>query len=95
MSRHGIPEDVADCLGITNITEITDDPTELPAPDVFQTGAATRPCEILVEEAAAAIGCPPNFVALPMLVVLGSAIGNAECSSSRPAGRRVRLSTAR
>jgi len=74
MSRHGIPQDVADGLGIT---DITDDPTELPAPDVFPAGALPRACQVLVEEAAAAIGCPPDVVALPMLVFLGSAIGNS------------------
>jgi len=74
MIRHGIPKDVADRLGITNIT---DDPSELPTSDVFLAGVATRPCQVLVEEAAAAIGCPPDFVALPMRVVLGSAIGNS------------------
>jgi len=31
----------------------------------------------LIEEAAGAIGCPPEFVALPMLSVLASAIGNS------------------
>ena len=30
-----------------------------------------------VEEAAAAVGCPPEFIALPMLATLGAAIGNS------------------
>lgn len=78
MARRGrMPEDIADRLGITDITDITDNLKELPAPHVFPTGAMPRPCRVLVEEAAAAIGCPPDFVALPMLAVLGSAIGNS------------------
>ena len=31
----------------------------------------------LVKEAAAAIGCPPEFIAVPMLATLGAAIGNS------------------
>src|SRR5829696_9992622 len=65
-----MPEDIADRLGIT------DDLKELPTPAAFPTGAMPRPCRVLVEEASASIGCPPDFVALPMLAVLGSAIGN-------------------
>src|SRR5215208_6255145 len=71
-----MPEDIADRLGITDITDITDDLKELPTPAAFPTGAMPRPCRVLVEEASASIGCPPDFVALPMLAVLGSAIGN-------------------
>ena len=50
---------------------------ELPAAPPFPTGAMPRGCRQLIEEAAAAIGCPPEFVGLPMLSVLGSAIGNS------------------
>src|SRR5215218_10038623 len=71
-----MPEDIADRLGITDITDITDDLKELPTPAAFPTGAMPRPCRVLVEEASASIGCPPDFVALPMLAVLGSAIDN-------------------
>ena len=71
-----MPEDIADRLGITDITDITDNLKELPTPAAFPTGAMPRPCRVLVEEASASIGCPPDFVALPMLAVLGSAIGN-------------------
>jgi hypothetical protein len=48
-------------------------------PDVveFPVGSLPKACQRLVREAAAAIGCPPDFVAHPMLVVLGSAIGNS------------------
>src|SRR5215203_3373576 len=50
---------------------------ELPAPDAFPVSAMPRGCQQLIREAAAAIGCPPEFVALPMLAVLSSAIGNS------------------
>ncbi len=75
--RGRMPEEIADRLGITDITDITDDPKELPAPNVFPTGAMPRPCRVLIEEASAAIGCPPDFVGLPMLSVLAAAIGNS------------------
>src|SRR5215210_3385534 len=50
---------------------------KLPDAHKFPTEALPRPCANLVREAAAAIGCPPELVALPMLVTLGAAIGNA------------------
>ncbi len=55
---------------------------ELPAAAEFPTNTLPRQGRRLVEEAAAAIGCPPEFVAVPLLAAIGSAIGNA---------RRVRL----
>ena len=55
---------------------------ELPPAKGFPTSAMPRQGQRLVEEAAAAIDCPPEFVAVPLLVTLGSAIGNA---------RRIRL----
>jgi hypothetical protein len=58
------------------------DPKELPEPTAFPTSALPRQVRSLVEEAEAAIDCPPEFIAVPLLVMLGSAIGNA---------RRVRL----
>jgi len=50
---------------------------ELPASVEFPIGALPRSCRRLVEEAAAAICCPPDFVAMPLLVELGTAIGNS------------------
>src|SRR4028119_200895 len=58
------------------------DSKELPPARGFPTSAMPRQGQRLVEEAAAAIDCPPEFVAVPLLVTLGSAIGNA---------RRIRL----
>jgi hypothetical protein len=47
----------------------------LPRGEEFPTGAMPAACQALIREAAESIGCPPEFVALPMLSVLGSAIG--------------------
>src|SRR5829696_2166259 len=55
---------------------------DLPDAIPFPVDTLPKQCKRLTEEAAAAIGCPPEFIAIPMLVMLGSAIGNA---------RRVRL----
>ena len=53
------------------------DSKELPTPEAFPVDAMPRGCRQLINEAAAAIGCPPEFVALPMLAVLAAAIGNS------------------
>ena len=53
------------------------DSKELPNAKEFPIGAMPVACRRLIQEAAAAIGCPPDFVALPMLTTLGSAIGNS------------------
>jgi hypothetical protein len=76
MRRH-IPREFLEDLGLTDITDITDIPRELPTPPAFPVDAMPRRCRGLIREAAAAIGCPPEFVALPMLVLLSSAIGNS------------------
>src|SRR5215216_4850200 len=55
---------------------------DLPQATPFPVDTLPKQCKRLTVEAAAAIGCPPEFVAIPMLVMLGCAIGNA---------RRVRL----
>ena len=43
----------------------------------FPVHVLPAPLRQFVEEAAAAIGCPPDFVAVPMLAILGTAIGNS------------------
>jgi hypothetical protein len=43
----------------------------------FPTSALPRPVARLVEESAAAIGCPPDAIGLSALISLGSAIGNS------------------
>jgi putative DNA primase/helicase len=72
-----IPEEFTERLGLTDITDITDNHKELPAAPEFPVAAMPKACQALIREAAAAIGCPPEFVGAPMLAVLGSAIGNA------------------
>ncbi len=47
-----------------------------PAPE-FPMDAMPAPCRALIREATASIECPPEFVAVPMLAALGSAIGNS------------------
>ncbi len=47
-------------------------PPALPFPVEVLTPTMKR----IVEEAAASIGCPPEFIGLPMLATLGAAIGN-------------------
>jgi putative DNA primase/helicase len=64
-------------LGSDGIDAIDTNSKELPAAKRFPVSAMPQGCKRLIEEAAAAIGCPPEFVALPMLAVLGSAIGNS------------------
>jgi putative DNA primase/helicase len=50
---------------------------ELPTSTAFPIDALPGPCRGLVREAAAAICCPPDFVAMPLLIELGTAIGNS------------------
>jgi hypothetical protein len=47
----------------------------LPEPGVFPVDALPEGCRQLVREGSEAIGCPPDFLAAPMLAALGSAIG--------------------
>ena len=50
---------------------------ELPEAPPFPVEALPAPCRRLVEEAASAIVCPPEFIAVPLLVTLGAAIGTS------------------
>ncbi len=52
-------------------------PTKLPPVPAFPTRALRPRLRRIVEEAAASIGCPPEFIAVPMLGALGAAIGNS------------------
>ncbi len=50
---------------------------QLPSAPEFPIDAMPVPCQALISEAAASIECPPEFVGVPMLAALGSAIGNS------------------
>jgi putative DNA primase/helicase len=88
MSRARKPEDMPrDLWGEPEINGQADDYGEygayrnpignLPESAEFPVGTLPRAGRRLAEESARAIGCPTEFVALPMLVVLGTAIGNS------------------
>jgi hypothetical protein len=51
--------------------------SKLPEPLPFPVKAMPASCQKLITEGAAAIGCPADFIAMAMLVTLGSAIGNS------------------
>lgn len=40
-----------------------------------------------VEEGASALGCPPEFIAIPLLVLAGTAIGTTKCIELKPSWR--------
>jgi hypothetical protein len=63
--------------GHDSLNTINTIPKDLPTAAPFPVGALPLSCRRLVKEAAAAIGCPPDRVAVPMLVALGTAIGNS------------------
>jgi putative DNA primase/helicase len=50
---------------------------ELSEAPPFPVEALPEPCRRLVKEAAGSIVCPPEFIAVPLLVALGSAIGTS------------------
>ena len=43
-----------------------------------------KPLQAFIREGAAAIGCPPDFLAVPMLVLAGMAIGNSRELEIKP-----------
>jgi hypothetical protein len=51
--------------------------SSLPEVPPFPLEALPRTLRRLVVEASVAIGCPPEFIAIPMLTTLGAAIGNS------------------
>src|SRR5829696_1183017 len=83
MRRHDIPEDILrDALGLDPdepryaVTPLRQLPRNESTP-TFPTNALPAPAKRLVDQAAKAIGCPPDAIALAALVALGSAIGNS------------------
>jgi hypothetical protein len=83
--RSKVPPKFAEDLGINGHHDVTVDTVDAVDPDSrefpeapqFPVGAMPRACQALINEAAASIGCPPEFLGLPMLVTLGSAVGNS------------------
>src|SRR5215210_2694355 len=82
MSLRGIPEDVLRHVGLEPdgpryaVTPLQRFSVEDAAPEL-PTSALPKPVARLVEESAAAIGCPPDAIGLSALIALGSAIGNS------------------
>jgi putative DNA primase/helicase len=75
--RYDIPEDILRDLGVDAVDAVDADSRSLPTPMAFPVDCMPEACRDLIRESAAAIGCPPEFIGLPMLAVLGSAIGNS------------------
>jgi hypothetical protein len=59
----------------TDATDTRHQLQELSEAPPFPVEALPESCRRLVEEAAASIVCPPEFIAVPLLATLGSAIG--------------------
>jgi hypothetical protein len=82
MSLHGIPKDILRDVGLeldeprNNVARLRQISGNDAAPE-FPTSALPKPVTRLVEESAAAIGCPPDAIGLSALIALGSAIGNS------------------
>jgi hypothetical protein len=81
-ARHDIPPEMLREVGIepeTNgaLSPLTPLLREILEAAPFPVDALPGSCRRLVAEAAAALECPPDLVALPMLATLGSAIGDA------------------
>jgi uncharacterized protein DUF3987 len=63
--------------GVYDVYDIYDVSKEMPQALEFPVDAMPAGCRPLIRESASSIGCPPEFVAAPMLATLGSAIGNS------------------
>src|SRR5215207_7105476 len=75
-----IPVEMLQEIGLESVDTVDTVDTvskELPQPPAFPVDAMPRACRTLIREASVSIGCPPEFVAVPMLVSLGTAIGNS------------------
>jgi len=70
--------------GVYGVYNVYDDSRELPSATEFPIDAMPAGCRRLIREASDAIGCPPEFVALPMLATLGTAIGNSRVVELKP-----------
>jgi hypothetical protein len=72
MRGNGVPPSDTDTIDTTDANF-----GKSPQPDDFPINALPRATKRLVREAAASIGCPADFVGVPVLVTLASAIGNS------------------
>jgi putative DNA primase/helicase len=69
---------------VYDVYDVYDIPRELPSATEFPVDAMPAACRTLIREASAAIGCPAEFVGLPMLSALGTAIGNSRVVELKP-----------
>jgi putative DNA primase/helicase len=90
-ARHDIPPEMLREVGLEpkpesvyDVYDVYDVSRELPSAPEFPIDAMPAGCRMLIREASEAIGCPPEFVALPMLAVLGTAIGNSRVVELKP-----------
>jgi uncharacterized protein DUF3987 len=70
--------------GVYDVYDVYDVPKELPSAPEFPVDAMPAGCRTLIREASAAIGCPLEFVGVPMLATLGAAIGNSRVVELKP-----------
>jgi hypothetical protein len=91
MARHEVPPEMLREVGLEpkprgvyDVYDIYDVSKKLPRALEFPVDAMPAGCRTLIREASDAIGCPPEFVALPMLAVLASAIGNSRVVELKP-----------
>jgi hypothetical protein len=86
-ARYEIPPEMLRKVGLEpqqGVYDVYDVSRELPSAPEFPVDAMPAGCRMLIREASDAIGCPPEFVALPMLAVLASAIGNSRVVELKP-----------
>jgi hypothetical protein len=90
-TRHEIPPEMLREVGLEpkpqdvyDVYDVYDLSRELPLAPEFPVDAMPAGCRTLIREASDAIGCPPEFVALPMLAVLATAIGNSRVVELKP-----------
>jgi Protein of unknown function (DUF3987) len=85
-ARHEIPTEMLCEVGLEpqGVYDVYNVSRELPLAPEFPIDAMPAGCRLLISKASDAIGCPPEFVALPMLAVLGTAVGNSRVVELKP-----------
>ena len=89
MARYEIPPEMLrevglEPQGVYDVYDVYDVSRELPSAPEFPVDAMPAGCRMVIREASEAIGCPAEFVALPMLAVLATAIGNSRVLELKP-----------